>query len=145
MPSLRSYVHRGGDEPLLGVTVDEMFRTIAERFPENEAVVCLQQDERLTYTELDGRVDRAARALLAMGVAQGARQEAESVVKNRFERLMSDYDFVMREEFDIVLEMAARARQENESLKARMSELEDEFEDIKKELTALQTDTATRN
>lgn len=81
----------------------------------------------------------------AMGVAQGARQEAESVLKNRFERIMGDYDFVAREEFDVVQEMATRARQENESLKARTNELETELESVKQELTALKSDTAYRN
>lgn len=73
MPSLRSYVHRGGDEPLLGVTVDEMFRTIAERFTQSDAVVCVQQGERLTYAELDCCVEDAARAMLAMGIVRGDR------------------------------------------------------------------------
>lgn len=81
----------------------------------------------------------------AMGVAQGARQEAESVLKSRFERIMGDYDFVAREEFDVVQEMAARARQENESLQARTNELEIELESVKQELTALKSDTAYRN
>ncbi|MCB9848954.1 MAG: AMP-binding protein [Phycisphaeraceae bacterium] len=73
MSRTRSYVHRGGEQPLLGVTVDEMFRTIAGRFPQREAIVCIQQDERLRYADLDQRVDIAARALLAMGVARGDR------------------------------------------------------------------------
>ncbi|MHC4975795.1 MAG: AMP-binding protein [Planctomycetota bacterium] len=69
----RSYTHRGGEQSLLGYTVDEMFRTIATRFPDREGVVCLEQEERLTYSQLDRRVESVARALMAMGIAKGDR------------------------------------------------------------------------
>lgn len=59
----------------------------------------------------------------AMGVAQGARTEAETAVKGLMDRWLADRDFVTREEFDAVRAMAQKAREENESLKARIDAL----------------------
>ena len=60
----------------------------------------------------------------AMGVAQGARQEAETAMKSMMDRWLADRDFVTREEFDAVRAMAQKAREENEALKARIEALE---------------------
>ena len=60
----------------------------------------------------------------AMGVAQGARTEAETAVKSMMDRWMADREFVSREEFEAVRLMAQKAREENESLKARLDALE---------------------
>ena len=60
----------------------------------------------------------------AMGVAQGARTEAETAMKSLMDRWLADRDFVTREEFDAVRAMAQKAREENEALKARIAALE---------------------
>ena len=60
----------------------------------------------------------------AMGVAQGAREEAETAVKSIIDRWLADHDFVTREEFDAVKAMAQKAREENENLKARLEAIE---------------------
>ena len=60
----------------------------------------------------------------AMGVAQGARAEAETAMKSMLDRWMADRDFVTREEFDAVRAMAQKEREENEALKARIEALE---------------------
>jgi BMFP domain-containing protein YqiC len=60
----------------------------------------------------------------AMGVAQGARTEAENAMKSLMDRWLADRDFVTREEFDAVRAMAQKAREENEALKARLAALE---------------------
>jgi len=60
----------------------------------------------------------------AAGMAQGVRREFESVVKAQFERWLSTLDVVSREEFEAVKEMAARARDENDKLEARLAALE---------------------
>ncbi|GAB1364799.1 accessory factor UbiK family protein [Rhodobacter sp.] len=60
----------------------------------------------------------------AMGVAQGAKTEAETAMKSLVDRWMADRDFVTREEFDAVRAMAQKAREENEALKARLDALE---------------------
>ncbi len=60
----------------------------------------------------------------AAGMAQGVRREFEQVVKGQFERWLATLDVVSREEFEAVKEMAARARDENDKLEARLAALE---------------------
>lgn len=60
----------------------------------------------------------------AMGVAQGAKSEAETAMKGWIDRWLAERDFVPREEFDAVRDMAIKARTENEELKARLDSLE---------------------
>jgi BMFP domain-containing protein YqiC len=60
----------------------------------------------------------------AMGVAQGAKDEAETAMKSLMDRWLADREFVTRDEFDAVRAMAQKAREENEALKARLDALE---------------------
>jgi fatty-acyl-CoA synthase len=73
MPVPHSYFHRGGDVPLLGQTIPERFADIVQRYPGNEAVVCIPQNLRLTYAELAHQIDRVAKGLLGMGFNKGDR------------------------------------------------------------------------
>lgn len=68
--------------------------------------------------------DLSKLATNAMGVAQGARAEAETAMKSLMDRWLADRDFVTREEFDAVRAMAQKAREENEALKTRIAALE---------------------
>ena len=60
----------------------------------------------------------------AAGVAQGVRREAETAFRTQVERWIADLDLVKREDFEVVREMASKARAENERLAARIAELE---------------------
>jgi BMFP domain-containing protein YqiC len=60
----------------------------------------------------------------AMGVAQGAKVEAETAMKGLVDRWLADRNLVTREEFDAVRAMAQQAREENEALKVRLDALE---------------------
>ena len=60
----------------------------------------------------------------AAGAAQGVRREVDLLVKSQVERVLGDLAVVQREEFEAVREMAQRAREENEQLKARIAKLE---------------------
>ena len=60
----------------------------------------------------------------AMGVAQGARTEAETAMKGMLDRWLADRNLVSRDEFDAVRAMAQKAREENEALKARIEAIE---------------------
>jgi BMFP domain-containing protein YqiC len=60
----------------------------------------------------------------AMGVAQGARDEAQTAMKSWMDRWLADRDLVTREEFDAVRAMAQKAREENQALLARIEALE---------------------
>ena len=69
----KSYFHRGGEEPLLGLTIPEHFSHVVEKFSYHEAVVSIPQDRRLTYKQLSIEVDKLARGLLGMGFNKGER------------------------------------------------------------------------
>jgi BMFP domain-containing protein YqiC len=64
----------------------------------------------------------------AMGVAQGARTEAETAMKGMLDRFLADRNLVTREEFDAARSMAQKAREENEALKAEIKALADRVE-----------------
>jgi BMFP domain-containing protein YqiC len=61
----------------------------------------------------------------AMGVAQGAKDEAETAMNSMMDRWLANRNLVTREEFDAVRAMAQKAREENEALKARIAALEE--------------------
>jgi BMFP domain-containing protein YqiC len=77
-------------------------------------------------TQTSNRIfDEFARLMTdAAGVAQGVRREAGTVFRTQVERFIADLDLVKREEFDVVRELASKARAENEQLAARVAELE---------------------
>src|SRR6185312_10856920 len=60
----------------------------------------------------------------AAGAAQGVRREIDTLVKAQVERVLNDIGVVRREDFEVVRDMAQRAREENERLAARLAELE---------------------
>lgn len=60
----------------------------------------------------------------AMGMAQGAGEEAKSFMRAQADRFVAEMDLVSRDEFDVVKELAAQARAEAEELKRRVAELE---------------------
>ena len=77
-------------------------------------------------TQTTGRFfDEFARLMNdAAGVANGVRREVETMVRTQAERILGDLDVVSREEFEAAKEMAAKARDENERLAARVAEIE---------------------
>jgi len=60
----------------------------------------------------------------AAGTFAGMTREARDTARERFKETMGGLDFVAREEFDAVKDMAAKAREENEALKSRLDALE---------------------
>ncbi|MEM1130536.1 MAG: accessory factor UbiK family protein [Pseudomonadota bacterium] len=60
----------------------------------------------------------------AMGVAQGAKEEAQTAMNGMIDRWLAERDLVTREEFEAVRAMAQKAREENDALKARIDALE---------------------
>jgi BMFP domain-containing protein YqiC len=68
--------------------------------------------------------DMSALMTNAMGVAQGAKVEAETALKGMMDRWLADRNFVTRDEFDAVRAMAQKAREENDTLRARLDALE---------------------
>jgi BMFP domain-containing protein YqiC len=60
----------------------------------------------------------------AAGTMAGMGREAGDAMRERARGAFAGLDFVSREEFDAVKDMAAAAREEIETLKARIAELE---------------------
>ena len=58
------------------------------------------------------------------GTVAGAGREAEAALRERTKEWIGTLDFVTREEFNAVKEMAAKARSEADALKARLDKLE---------------------
>ena len=75
MPGRRSssYAFMASEKPLIGKTIPDMFDEIAERYPENDAIVSIHQGLRYTYRELQEEVNRAAKGFLALGLKKGDR------------------------------------------------------------------------
>lgn len=68
--------------------------------------------------------DLARLANGAVGTLAGARNEVEVLFRQRLEAAMAEIDMVPREEFEVVREMARKAREENEHLLKRLEDLE---------------------
>ena len=68
--------------------------------------------------------DLARVASGALGALSGLRAEMEAMMRQQFERFTGSLDLVSREEFEVVRAMAIKAREENEALAARITELE---------------------
>ncbi len=77
----------------------------------------MQTDNRL----LD---DLARVASGALGVVAGMRKEVETRLREQFAHVLGDADMVGRDEFDAVQAMAAKARDEQETLAARLAAIE---------------------
>jgi len=60
----------------------------------------------------------------AAGTFAGMGREARDTARERLRETFGGFDFVSREEFDAVKDMAAKAREEAEELKARIAALE---------------------
>jgi BMFP domain-containing protein YqiC len=68
--------------------------------------------------------DIARLASGALGAASGVKGEVEVLVRERLHRLLDGMELVGREEFEAVKAMAAKAREEQDILAARLDALE---------------------
>ena len=60
----------------------------------------------------------------AAGTLAGMTREARDTAKERVKETLGGLDFVSRDEFDAVKDLASKARDEVEALKARLAALE---------------------
>jgi BMFP domain-containing protein YqiC len=72
----------------------------------------------------------------AMNTLGGLREEIETRVRERLERVAADMDLVTREEFDAVRAMATKARAEQEDLAGKLARLEAELAEVKAQQAA---------
>jgi BMFP domain-containing protein YqiC len=75
--------------------------------------------------------DLARVASGAFSTLSGLREEIETRVRERVERMAADLDLITREEFDAVRTMAANARAGQEELAAKVATLERELTELR--------------
>src|SRR5215510_5165559 len=68
-----SYAHGTSTTPPLGLTIGEALNRAAAQFGDHDALIVRHQNIRYTYRQLQDEANRAARALLALGVERGDR------------------------------------------------------------------------
>lgn len=94
--------------------------------------MCVDHGEDVMTTGPNKILDDFARLMTdAAGAAQGVTREAQSMFHAQAERFLDGMDLVQREEFDAVKEMAVKALDENDVLKARLDALEAKLADGK--------------
>jgi len=84
-----SYDSCGSPNPLLGETIGQCLERVAKTYPENEALVSIPQNRRFTYREFDNVVNRAAKAMLMLGIQRGERVAIWST--NNYEWAVAQY------------------------------------------------------
>jgi fatty-acyl-CoA synthase len=72
-PLTQSYYCGESNTQIIYQTIGNFLEEIAQRYPDNEALVVRHQGIRWTYTELLEQVDRLASGLLALGIQPGDR------------------------------------------------------------------------
>jgi fatty-acyl-CoA synthase len=85
----KSYSHGVSPHQLLGETIGENLRNTCTKFPDREALICVEQNYRATYSSFWQQVTTATKALLAINVQKGDRLGIWS--PNRFEWVVMQY------------------------------------------------------
>ncbi|WP_413604881.1 AMP-binding protein [Flavobacterium rakeshii] len=68
-----SYTSGPSAIPLLGQTIGQNLKDTVKRFPDNDALVCVEQNYRSSYSEFYNQTTTVAKSLLAKGIAKGER------------------------------------------------------------------------
>ena len=84
-----SYVSGPSTIPMLGETIGQNLKRTVENFPNNIALVSLQQNYKVTYKEFWQQTTQLAKSLLALGIQSGDRVGIWS--PNRFEWTLLQY------------------------------------------------------
>ncbi|KIC63377.1 AMP-binding protein [Chryseobacterium taiwanense] len=84
-----SYVHGASDIPLLGQTIGANLKNTVEKFPNQEALICVHQNYRATYQEFYNQTTAVAKALIFLGAKAGDRVGIWST--NRYEWVLLQY------------------------------------------------------
>ena len=83
--------------------------------------------------------DLAGVASGAISALAGMRQEVEAIVRARIDEAVRALDQVRRDEYDAMAEMAARARDGQETAEARVTAMEERLAVIEARLAGLET------
>ncbi|MCT2564716.1 AMP-binding protein [Chryseobacterium herbae] len=84
-----SYVYGASSVPLLGQTIGGNLKKTVEKYPNQEALVCVHQDYRATYQEFYNQTTAVAKALIFLGAKAGDRIGIWS--SNRYEWVLLQY------------------------------------------------------
>jgi fatty-acyl-CoA synthase len=84
-----SYVYGASEIPLLGQTIGGNLKSTVEKFPHQEALVCVHQGYRATYQEFYNQTTAIAKALIFLGAKSGDRIGIWS--SNRYEWVLLQY------------------------------------------------------
>jgi len=84
-----SYVHGASHIPLLGQTIGGNLKKTVEKYPNQEALVCVHQNYRATYQEFYNQTTAVAKALIFSGAKAGDRIGIWS--SNRYEWVLLQY------------------------------------------------------
>ncbi|WP_312993393.1 AMP-binding protein [Chryseobacterium flavum] len=84
-----SYVYGTSEIPLLGQTIGRNLKSTVEKYPHQEALICVHQNYRATYQEFYNQTTAVAKALLFLGAKSGDRIGIWSA--NRYEWVLLQY------------------------------------------------------
>lgn len=84
-----SYVYGTSEVPLLGQTIGGNLKSTVEKYPHQEALVCVHQDYRATYQEFYNQTTAVAKALIFLGAKSGDRIGIWA--SNRYEWVLLQY------------------------------------------------------
>lgn len=84
-----SYVYGASEVPLLGQTIGGNLKSTVEKFPNQEALVCVHQGYRATYQEFYNQTTAVSKALLFLGAKAGDRIGIWA--SNRYEWVLLQY------------------------------------------------------
>jgi len=85
----KSYSHGLSQHALLGETIGENLRNTCSNFPDREALICVEQNYRATYSVFWQQVTTVAKALLAINAEKGDRVGIWA--PNRYEWVLMQY------------------------------------------------------
>ncbi len=68
-----SYAYGTSNQPLLGMTIGEKFDQACQQYADQDALVSVHQNVRLTYKQLQQQVNAFACSLLKLGFKKGDR------------------------------------------------------------------------
>ncbi|WP_336703586.1 AMP-binding protein [Chryseobacterium indologenes] len=84
-----SYVYGTSEVPLLGQTIGANLKSTVEKYPHQEALVCVHQNYRATYQEFYNQTTAVSKALLFLGAKAGDRIGIWA--SNRYEWVLLQY------------------------------------------------------
>jgi len=89
MITVPSYSSGQSQHPLLGETIGERLKNTVAKYPQQDALICLQQNYRATYTQFYSQTEEICKALLALGMKKGDRLGIWS--PNRYEWVLLQF------------------------------------------------------